>query len=428
MPTEKRLLKVFLCHASQDKPIVRELYQRLRAEDWIDPWLDEEKLLPGQDWDMEIEKAVEAADAVIVCLSNSSINKEGYLQKELRKIMNKALEKPKGAIFIIPLRLDECKLPTLLLTWQYQDYFPEENRGKVFLRLLKSLQLRASDLSIPAKLSSSIPSTTNTFGGLEFVNIPAGTFIMGSPDKDEDVSPFEKPQREINIPYDCWIARFPVTNSQYANFAKANELSFKIPKDKNSHPLVYVSWYDALDYLGWFNKIFKKELPAGYSVSLPSEAEWEKAARGRDGRLYPWGDRFNILHPLDSKFDQLGKDMCNIDESVKGDTTPVNFYTPFGDSPYGVSDMAGNVWEWTRSMWSNNNNIREVSEPDYKYPYNPDDGREDESIKGIRVLRGGSHLNSRWHARCASRGWDIAEARYRYAGFRLAIVPLNRKK
>ena len=71
MPTEKRLLKVFLCHASQDKPVVRELYQRLLAEGWIDPWLDKEKLLPGQEWELEIEKSVEAADVVIVCLSKS---------------------------------------------------------------------------------------------------------------------------------------------------------------------------------------------------------------------------------------------------------------------------------------------------------------------------------------------------------------------
>ena len=72
----KRKLRVFLCHASQDKPIVRELYQRLLAESWIDPWLDEEKLLPGQDWNLEIEKAVETSDAVIVCVSSTSVAKE----------------------------------------------------------------------------------------------------------------------------------------------------------------------------------------------------------------------------------------------------------------------------------------------------------------------------------------------------------------
>jgi len=89
-----RKLRVFLCHSSQDKPIVRELYQRLNAEGWIDPWLDEENLLPGQDWDFEIEKAVETADAVIVCLSNNSVTKEGYVQKEVRKVLDVADEKP----------------------------------------------------------------------------------------------------------------------------------------------------------------------------------------------------------------------------------------------------------------------------------------------------------------------------------------------
>jgi hypothetical protein len=124
--TESRKLRVFLCHSSQDKPIVRELYQRLLAEGWIDPWLDKEKLLPGQDWDIEIEKAVEAADAVIVCLSNNSVTKEGYIQKEVKKILDKAEEKPDETIFIIPLRLDDCQIPRRFRKWQYENYFPRE--------------------------------------------------------------------------------------------------------------------------------------------------------------------------------------------------------------------------------------------------------------------------------------------------------------
>ncbi len=134
-------LRVFLCHASQDKPVVHDLYQRLLGEGWIDPWLDEEKLLPGQDWDMEIEKAVEAADAVIVCLSSRSVGKEGYIQKELRFVLDIALEKPEGAIFVIPLRLDKCQVPRRLRSWQYADYFPS-NRERAYDRLLKSLQAR----------------------------------------------------------------------------------------------------------------------------------------------------------------------------------------------------------------------------------------------------------------------------------------------
>jgi hypothetical protein len=142
MITTDRKLRVFLCHASQDKPVLRELYQRLLAEGWIDPWLDEEKLLPGQDWDMEIEKAVEASDVVIVCISAKSVTKEGYIQKEIRKVLDFALEKPEDTIFIIPLRLDDCEQPRRLRTWQYVDYFPSDRRERAFQRLLQSLRLR----------------------------------------------------------------------------------------------------------------------------------------------------------------------------------------------------------------------------------------------------------------------------------------------
>jgi TIR domain len=137
-----RKLRVFLCHASQDKPIVRELYQRLLAEGWIDPWLDSEKLLPGQDWDMEIEKAVESADAVIVCLSARPVTKEGYVQRELKFVMDIALEKPEGTIFVGPLRLDDCVVPRRLHAWQYVDYFPNARRTRVYQRVLESLETR----------------------------------------------------------------------------------------------------------------------------------------------------------------------------------------------------------------------------------------------------------------------------------------------
>ncbi|NOT03259.1 MAG: TIR domain-containing protein [Anaerolineales bacterium] len=145
MPTNTdRKLRVFLCHSSQDKPIVRELYQRLSAEGWIDPWLDEEKLLPGQDWDMEIEKAVESADAVIVCLSDTAVHKVGYVQKELRKVLDIADEQPEGMIFIIPICFDSCEIPRRLSSWQYVDYFPETRQNLAYGRLLDSLTLKAN--------------------------------------------------------------------------------------------------------------------------------------------------------------------------------------------------------------------------------------------------------------------------------------------
>jgi len=146
MMANARKLKVFLCHASQDKPAVRELYQRLHSDDWIDPWLDEEVLLPGQDWDMEIEKAVEASDAVIVCLSNQSVTKEGYVQRELKFVLDIALEKPEGTIFVVPLRLDDCNLPRRLRALQYVDYFPASHHNVAYQRLLQSLHVRYSQV------------------------------------------------------------------------------------------------------------------------------------------------------------------------------------------------------------------------------------------------------------------------------------------
>ena len=143
-----RKLHVFLCHASQDKAAVRDLYRRLLAEPWIDPWLDEEKLLPGQDWNLEIEKAVEASDTVIVCVSSTSVAKEGYVQKELRQVLNIALQKLEGAIFVIPVKLDDCTLPRQLKDWQALKYFPESQRDTAFDMLKASLRIRKDSLRI----------------------------------------------------------------------------------------------------------------------------------------------------------------------------------------------------------------------------------------------------------------------------------------
>jgi outer membrane protein assembly factor BamD (BamD/ComL family) len=135
---EKRPLKVFLCHASGDKPLVRELYKRLIAEG-VDAWLDQEKLLPGQDWRVEIPRAVREADAVVICLSNKSITKEGYVQKEIKFALDSAEEKAEDTIFLIPARLEDCVVPERLGRWQWVDLFEENG----FVRLLRSLKLRA---------------------------------------------------------------------------------------------------------------------------------------------------------------------------------------------------------------------------------------------------------------------------------------------
>lgn len=141
MPNEHRPLKVFLSYASQDRSIVRELSRRLVSEGWIDTWLDEKSLLPGQDWRLKIEEAVEDSDIVIICLSSNSVTKEGYVQKELRYAREIALEKPEETIFLIPLRLDECDVPRGLRFYQWVDYFGEK-KEETYSALIESLKLR----------------------------------------------------------------------------------------------------------------------------------------------------------------------------------------------------------------------------------------------------------------------------------------------
>jgi hypothetical protein len=143
-----RKLRVFLCHSSQDKPTVHWLNDQLSAEGWVEPWLDELKLLPGQNWTNQIGKAVEASDAVIVCLSNYSVNKEGFVQKEISYALEIALGKPLYTTFLVIVRFDECPIPQNLRASQYIDLFPKENMTLAYNRLSASLAFRAQELGI----------------------------------------------------------------------------------------------------------------------------------------------------------------------------------------------------------------------------------------------------------------------------------------
>jgi serine/threonine protein kinase len=171
-------LKVFLCHSSEDKPAVRDLYQRLRAEG-VAPWLDEEDLLAGQDWRHEIPKAVRESDIVIICLSRQSVTKIGYVQKEIKYALDVADEQPEGAIFLIPLKLEECRVPERLSQWHWVNYF--EDRG--YERLLRTLHARARTVEA-ATIQSIAPSLgTLSRAEPEVVNpqSPIGPTIEDSP-------------------------------------------------------------------------------------------------------------------------------------------------------------------------------------------------------------------------------------------------------
>jgi TIR domain len=142
-PAQTRPLRVFLCHASGDKPAVRDLYHKLQ-QDGFNPWLDEEDLLFGQEWEIDIPKAVRTSDFVLVCLSPRSINKQGYLQKEIRFALDVAEEKPPGTVFLIPVKLEECEVPERLRRWQWGNLF--EKKG--YPKLLRTLRARGTSLGV----------------------------------------------------------------------------------------------------------------------------------------------------------------------------------------------------------------------------------------------------------------------------------------
>ena len=127
---------VFLCHASDDKPRVRELYTFLRKAG-VDVWFDEERLLPGQDWELEIRRALRNSDVVIACLSSRSVTKRGFVQRELRMALDVADEQPEGHIFFIPVLLEECEVPSRLARWQWLPWFREGSDAKL-LRAIES--------------------------------------------------------------------------------------------------------------------------------------------------------------------------------------------------------------------------------------------------------------------------------------------------
>ena len=163
---------MFLCHSSADKAGVRELYRRLKVEGG-DPWLDEEKLFAGQDWQAEIISAVRSADVIIVCLSRSSVTKEGFVQKEIRHALDVADEKPQGTIFIVPARLEPCPVPENLRKWQWIDLFEESGFG----RLMTALKGRANALGIKLKPREVAVGEQITLTKLPSVSVPSKKWL-----------------------------------------------------------------------------------------------------------------------------------------------------------------------------------------------------------------------------------------------------------
>lgn len=254
------------------------------------------------------------------------------------------------------------------------------------------------------------------------MRIPAGKFLMGTTKKQAEkllaevsnktdwqkLLAWEQPQHEVELS-EYLIGKYPVTNREYQFFVREGGPAptdwdgDQYPPEKGDHPVVNVSWNDAQAYCQWLSQ------KIGKHYRLPTEAEWEKAARwrppafGREGMplIYPWGNEFNL-------------NRCNTVESNIGGTSPVGQFSPQGDSPYGCADMAGNVWEWCAD-WFDPHEYQNRKLP-IANPLGPETG-------SVRVLRGGSFLNTRLNARCALRDWYNPNYFLDNGGFRVAASP-----
>jgi formylglycine-generating enzyme required for sulfatase activity/energy-coupling factor transporter ATP-binding protein EcfA2 len=265
---------------------------------------------------------------------------------------------------------------------------------------------------------------------LGFVKIPEGPFLMGSdPEHDQDAYEDEQPQHEVTFP-SYYIARYPVTVAQFQAFVEYSDyegFDRDALRDPANRPVRWLNWYDARAYTEWLQeqlvtvgdekigrgdlsleeRTFWQGLRAGtLRVGLPSEAEWEKAARGGAGLVYPWGDRPD-------------PERANYAETGIGTTSAAGCF-PNGTSPYDLLDMSGNVWEWTRSLWG-----EDRSEPEYGYPYSFEDGREDLEVgRNVRrVLRGGAFYDHATFVRCAYRSGLPPSFRDDVIGFRVVVSP-----
>ncbi len=249
------------------------------------------------------------------------------------------------------------------------------------------------------------------------VYVPAGDFIMGAKTTDKDAKQTiaggraypESPQQTVYLD-GYWIDKFEVTNGQYAlcvaaggckppwvNSSYTYDKYYGNPEFAN-YPVIWVNWFKARDYCTWSGR------------RLPSEAEWEKAARGTDGRLYPWGN-----DPVDGTRANFCDVNCTRSIAFEAandgyaDTAPVGSY-PAGASPYGAMDMSGNVWEWVNSLIK-------------PYPYDANDGREDLTSLDERAWRGGPWSNGIWWMRSSVRYRSVSWYQWYVLGFRCAASP-----
>ena len=300
-------------------------------------------------------------------------------------------------------------------------------RSVVAVALVLVLGVTACERSAPSEsATASLPPLPDVLDGfradawflpdddlLGFVEVPAGPFTMGS-DPAIDPRAFEnerwspdQAQGRVDLPAFA-IGRYEVTVAQFLAFAGAAGVAVAVDAETlrgaPDQPVGSVSWPDALAYCRWLDAtlrewagtpaVLRKWLDAGWRITLPSEAEWEKAARGADGRVYPWGE---------------------VPRRDRGNFGGTDAPTPAGsfdcpECPFGLGDMSGNVWELTRS-------------PYQPYPYDENDDTGDLAADALFVMRGGSFMDPEGNVRAAVRGGADPGVRRPFIGFRVVITP-----
>ncbi|MEM6454813.1 MAG: SUMF1/EgtB/PvdO family nonheme iron enzyme [Acidobacteriota bacterium] len=408
-------IRVFISYSHRDEELRHELdvhLSSLRREGRVETW-DDLKIEPGERWEAAIAENLEAADVVLLLVSAYFLDSDYAYEKE----MTRALERhDAGEAEVVPIILRSCRwkktpfgalqaLPAKgkpVTKWaDVHDalYDVVEGIEKAIARCETRLQ-GAAAASVAADSSGGAAAAvrprrvprageerTHEKDGSVLLYVPGGSYTLGSTDGDDD----EKPIHTVKLsPY--WIGKYPVTNAQYGKFLEAT--GHEEPEEWHNkqfngpdQPVVGVTWHDAQAYCAWAGLV------------LPSEAQWEAAARGTDQRTYPWGN----AEPTEQ--------LTNFDGNV-GRTTPVGRY-PDGAGPFGTLDQAGNVWEWCVDLWDLSAYAQRDGEID------PVCRGEKVSESAYRVLRGGSWAGRAESLRAAYRSRGHGDFRVRNFGFRV---------
>ncbi|WP_374688859.1 SUMF1/EgtB/PvdO family nonheme iron enzyme [Promineifilum sp.] len=387
--------QVFISHAHEDDAFAHRLAGDLRAEGWL-VWLAPDSIAPGETWVEAINRGLEASGHYLLVLTPAAAASP-WVNTETNVAIS--LEHQRLMRFI-PLDVAPSRPPPLWTAYQNVPFRDGYLRGLDHLlarlngRPPRPWPAATNGAATAARVFSD--RRLHERSRVEFVRVPAGPFLFGARDADPG---HELAQCPAHL-HEYWIGRAPVTNAQFARFVEATRYRttaettglarvwsggrwedverayWRRPEgprssidDRLHHPVVCVSWFDAQAYGEW----------AG--LRLPNEKEWEKAAHGTDGRRFPWGDE--LPSPARANF-----------AMNRGGTTPIEQFSPAGDSPFGAADMAGNVWEWTASWYT--------------------------AAQRARVVRGGAWPSDATNLRVSYRVEVEPSLRFNTVGFRVA--------